>query len=112
MGEVLLTIAAESGCMALIGLGVWWRLFGVAWSRPTRRLQRSSAPKPSRTAIAGREPGMPNGNCVCHPLFARFFDRLSRLMEREVAEHRQELLAGLSGWVLEIGAGNGMNFRH
>ena len=49
---------------------------------------------------------------VRHPIFARFFDRLSRLMEREVGEHRQELLAGLSGRVVEIGAGNGMNFRH
>jgi ubiquinone/menaquinone biosynthesis C-methylase UbiE len=55
---------------------------------------------------------MPDANPVRHPIFARFFDRLSRLMEREVGEHRQELLAGLSGRVVEIGAGNGMNFRH
>jgi ubiquinone/menaquinone biosynthesis C-methylase UbiE len=33
-------------------------------------------------------------------------------MERELGEYRDELLAGLSGRVLEIGAGNGMNFRH
>jgi ubiquinone/menaquinone biosynthesis C-methylase UbiE len=49
---------------------------------------------------------------VRHPLFARFFDRLSRLMEKEVGERRDELLEGLSGRVVEIGAGNGMNFRH
>ena len=49
---------------------------------------------------------------VRHPVFARFFDRLSRLMEKEAGEHRDELLAGLSGRVVEIGAGNGMNFRH
>jgi ubiquinone/menaquinone biosynthesis C-methylase UbiE len=49
---------------------------------------------------------------VRHPIFARFFDRLSRLMEREVGQHRRELLAGLSGRVVEIGAGNGMNFQH
>jgi ubiquinone/menaquinone biosynthesis C-methylase UbiE len=55
---------------------------------------------------------MPDANPVRHPIFARFFDRLSRLMEREVGEPRQELLAGLSGRVVEIGAGNGMNFRH
>jgi ubiquinone/menaquinone biosynthesis C-methylase UbiE len=55
---------------------------------------------------------MPNPNSVRHPIFARFFDRLSRLMEREVGEHREELLAGLSGRVVEIGAGNGMNFQH
>lgn len=45
-----------------------------------------------------------------HPLFARLFDRLSRLMERELAHHRDELLAGLSGRVLELGAGNGLSF--
>ena len=49
---------------------------------------------------------------VRHPVFARFFDGLSRLMEREVGQHRDELLAGLSGRVVEIGAGNGINFRH
>jgi ubiquinone/menaquinone biosynthesis C-methylase UbiE len=49
---------------------------------------------------------------VRHPLFARFFDRLSRLMEKEAGERRDELLEGLSGRVLEIGAGNGLNFRH
>jgi SAM-dependent methyltransferase len=49
---------------------------------------------------------------VRHPIFARLFDRLSRLMEKEVGEHRDELLAGLSGRVVEIGAGNGINFRH
>jgi len=33
-------------------------------------------------------------------------------MEREAGEHRDELLAGLSGRVVEIGAGNGVNFGH
>ena len=33
-------------------------------------------------------------------------------MEPEVGEHRDQLLAGLSGRVLEIGAGNGINFGH
>jgi ubiquinone/menaquinone biosynthesis C-methylase UbiE len=49
---------------------------------------------------------------VKHPLFARFFDRLSGVMEKEVGQWRDELLAGLSGRVIEIGPGNGMNFRH
>ena len=49
---------------------------------------------------------------VRHPVFARCFDRLSRLMEREAGAHRAEMLAGLSGRVVEIGAGNGMNLRH
>jgi ubiquinone/menaquinone biosynthesis C-methylase UbiE len=47
-----------------------------------------------------------------HPLFARFFDRLSRAMEKEVGRFREELLSGLSGRVLEVGAGNGINFSH
>jgi ubiquinone/menaquinone biosynthesis C-methylase UbiE len=49
---------------------------------------------------------------VRHPLFARFFDRLSRAMEKEVGRYRDELLAGLSGRVVEVGAGNGINFSH
>jgi SAM-dependent methyltransferase len=49
---------------------------------------------------------------VRHPIFARVYERLSRLMERDIGKHRDELLAGLSGRVLEIGAGNGMNFPH
>jgi SAM-dependent methyltransferase len=49
---------------------------------------------------------------VRHPIFARVFERLSRLMEAEAGEHRAELLAGLLGRVVEIGAGNGMNFPH
>jgi SAM-dependent methyltransferase len=49
---------------------------------------------------------------IRHPIFARFYERLSRLMERDVGERRDELLSGLSGRVLEIGAGNGMNFAH
>lgn len=49
---------------------------------------------------------------VRHPVFARFFERFSRIMEKEAGEQRDELLAGLSGRVVEIGAGNGMNFRH
>jgi ubiquinone/menaquinone biosynthesis C-methylase UbiE len=47
---------------------------------------------------------------VRHPLFARVLHRLSRLMERELGERRSELLAGLEGRVVELGAGNGMNF--
>jgi len=49
---------------------------------------------------------------VRHPIFARAWDRLCGLMERELAVQRQELLAGLTGRVLEIGAGNGNNFEH
>jgi ubiquinone/menaquinone biosynthesis C-methylase UbiE len=47
-----------------------------------------------------------------HPIFARFFDRLSRLMECDLGVHRDRLLAGLSGRVLEVGCGNGVSFGH
>jgi ubiquinone/menaquinone biosynthesis C-methylase UbiE len=50
---------------------------------------------------------------VSHPMFARVYHRRSRSLEGlGCAEHRNDLLAGLSGIVLEIGAGNGLNFRH
>ncbi|WP_405911781.1 class I SAM-dependent methyltransferase [Streptomyces sp. NBC_00963] len=51
---------------------------------------------------------------VHHPLFARFYARCSVKADRTagVAAHRAELLAGLSGRVIEIGAGNGLNFAH
>jgi ubiquinone/menaquinone biosynthesis C-methylase UbiE len=47
-----------------------------------------------------------------HPLFARVWARASVALERGVARHRHELLAGLSGRVIEIGAGTGLSFAH
>lgn len=49
---------------------------------------------------------------VNHPLFARLYTRFSATMEKEVGRYRSELTSGLSGRVLEVGAGNGMNFAH
>ncbi|MEF9881537.1 class I SAM-dependent methyltransferase [Streptomyces sp. P9-A4] len=51
---------------------------------------------------------------VHHPLFARFYARFSVSADTKggLGELRAELLAGLSGRVLEIGAGNGLNFAH
>lgn len=47
---------------------------------------------------------------VLDSLFARFYDRLTRPMERHgLAGQRQQLLGGLAGSVLEIGAGTGAN---
>ena len=52
-------------------------------------------------------------NQVSHPLFARIYARLSPGAEsRGLGAHRDELLAGLAGRVLEVGAGNGLNFAH
>ncbi|MGH3476579.1 MAG: SAM-dependent methyltransferase, partial [Nocardioidaceae bacterium] len=47
-----------------------------------------------------------------HPWFARWYARMSVRMEPEIAGYRRQLLAGLSGRVIEIGAGNGLNFAH
>jgi len=45
-----------------------------------------------------------------HPVFARYWSRISG---RAVADRRRaELLAGLHGRVLELGAGDGRNFAH
>jgi SAM-dependent methyltransferase len=50
---------------------------------------------------------------VKNPLFARFFSWCGgRNEERGNRELRRELLAGLSGRVLEVGAGTGLNFPH
>jgi ubiquinone/menaquinone biosynthesis C-methylase UbiE len=50
---------------------------------------------------------------VSHPIFARFFVRASTAMERNgMADHRRRLLEGLTGEVIEVGAGNGLNFAH
>jgi ubiquinone/menaquinone biosynthesis C-methylase UbiE len=50
---------------------------------------------------------------VHHPLFARLYAALSPCAEHQgQGEHRDELLAGLSGRVVEVGAGNGLNFAH
>ena len=46
-----------------------------------------------------------------HPVFARVYGRWSRVAERRGAtEHRKRLLAGLTGRVIEVGAGDGANF--
>jgi ubiquinone/menaquinone biosynthesis C-methylase UbiE len=50
---------------------------------------------------------------VSHPIFARFYARVSPSMDRGgMAGHRDRLLAGLTGEVIEVGAGNGLNFAH
>jgi ubiquinone/menaquinone biosynthesis C-methylase UbiE len=50
---------------------------------------------------------------VSHPLFARFYAWASPRMEKAgYGERRDQLLAGLTGRVIEVGAGNGMNFAH
>ena len=50
---------------------------------------------------------------VHHPVFARLYDRFGAMAEKAGQhEHRRELLGGLAGRVVEVGAGNGLNFPH
>jgi ubiquinone/menaquinone biosynthesis C-methylase UbiE len=49
---------------------------------------------------------------VNNPFFARWFNRVIPLMERDAGAHRRDMLAGATGRVVEIGAGNGISFRH
>lgn len=55
----------------------------------------------------------PSQASISHPIFARVYARVSRALEsRGGAEHRRKLLEGLSGRVIEVGAGNGLNFSY
>ena len=55
----------------------------------------------------------PSEPSVEHPLFARFYERLADKAESpELAARRERLLAGLSGRVLELGPGTGVNFPY
>ena len=48
-----------------------------------------------------------------HPVFARLYPHISHSAERGgAAEHRRKLLEGLTGGVIEVGAGHGPNFPY
>ena len=50
---------------------------------------------------------------VRHPIFSRIYARMAPAFDAKgAAEHRAELLAGLVGRVIELGAGTGLNFKH
>src|SRR3954469_16589722 len=53
-----------------------------------------------------------NATSVRHPIFARLYARLAAAPDPRADANRRELLEGLSGRVVELGAGNGLNFRH
>lgn len=51
---------------------------------------------------------------ISRPVFSRFYAKIAGpvLEKAGVSEYRKRLLTGLSGQVIEIGAGNGLNFPH
>ena len=51
-------------------------------------------------------------SAVHHPVFARLWSLMSRHEPAEIRRYRDELLAGLAGRVIEVGAGAGSNFAH
>ena len=54
---------------------------------------------------------MPNVERVHHPLFARFYQRFAAAaMAKGEGAFRRELLEGIEGRVIEVGAGHGLNF--
>lgn len=66
--------------------------------------------KPARPAGTGKVAA----DAVHHPVFARSYARLSVRAETGIGMGlmRDRLLAGLSGRIIEVGAGNGLNFAH
>lgn len=56
---------------------------------------------------------MANDKRVRHPIFSRYYPKLIANLEKAgIGEHRRTLLTGLTGEVVEVGAGNGANFRY
>lgn len=49
---------------------------------------------------------------VHHPIFARLYERISVKAEPSIGKHRAAMLDGIAGRVLEVGAGNGLNFPY
>jgi len=47
-----------------------------------------------------------------HRLFAALYDPLTRSFENRIAEHREYLTDGMTGDVLDLGAGTGANFPY
>jgi hypothetical protein len=52
-------------------------------------------------------------SAVSDPVFARAFPAMSRALEAGgIAGRRKQLLAGLAGEVIDVGAGTGPGFGH
>ena len=72
-------------------------------------LQHCHEPAPGvRESCARMAFAMPSSP-VHHPVFARLWVLMSRHEPGEIRRHRDELLAGLSGRVIEVGPGAGSN---
>lgn len=48
---------------------------------------------------------------IYNKLFAKFYDKLMNGFERGLVKNRKQLVSGLTGKVLEVGSGTGVNFE-
>ena len=80
---------------------------GACWSPPV-----SPAPDHASDIIGSYKMSKAEGTDLNNPFFARFYRRNRLTAEkRGELEHKRRALAGLTGRVVEIGAGDGGNFR-
>jgi len=73
---------------------------------------RAAGPRPDRIVPSYTTEPFMSRSAVHHPVFARLWSIMSQHEPGDIRKHRDELLAGLSGRVIEIGAGTGSNFAH
>jgi SAM-dependent methyltransferase len=60
----------------------------------------------------GSETGPDQGNSLDNPFFARLWSTMAAHETEAMKQLRRDNLAGLTGRVLEVGAGTGTNFEH
>ncbi|MFJ8948605.1 class I SAM-dependent methyltransferase [Streptomyces sp. NPDC102381] len=65
-----------------------------------------------KASLVGKATRRGRRDAVRHPVFARYYAQAVERVEPVMAPIRKELVAGLSGRVLEIGAGTGIGFGH
>ncbi|MCX4834058.1 class I SAM-dependent methyltransferase [Streptomyces sp. NBC_01016] len=65
-----------------------------------------------KASLVGKAARRGGRDAVRHPVFARYYAQVVERVEPVMAPIRRELVAGLSGRVLEIGAGTGIGFGH
>lgn len=65
-----------------------------------------------KASLVGKAARRDRRDAVRHPVFARYYAQAVERVEPAMAPVRRELVAGLAGRVLEIGAGTGIGFGH
>jgi SAM-dependent methyltransferase len=82
------------------------------WPAAMGPVGRAAPPgwEPSRPHC--KTPGLASTDEVRHPLFARFVAWESSKEPEDARANRRAMLTGVSGRVVEVGAGTGVNFTH